>query len=378
MNPTATFEFNTAGRIIFGAGRHAQLPELAATIGARPLLVTGSHPDRYARTSAALNGGSGPTLLRTFAGEPAIAAIMDAAAAARAADCDSVVAIGGGSVLDAGKAIAAFLTNPGDPFDHLEVVGRVLAAPTTAGTGSEVTRNAVVGVPERRVKVSLRHPSMLPRIALVDPELTHSQPPAVTAAAGLDALTQVLEAFVSRRANPLTDALCRAGMAHAAAGLLPAYHDGSDAAARHAMTLCSLFGGLALSNAGLGAVHGFANPLGGRIDAPHGAICACLLPWVMEANIRALRARQPQSPSLARYDEVARILTGDPQAHAAAAVAWVRAAVAAMAIPPLGAYGFSAADIPESVQAARRASSMQANPVELTDRELAAILEHAA
>ncbi len=242
-------------------------------------------------------------------------------------EADLVVGMGGGSVIDAAKAIAALLTNPGDPLDYLEVIGRglplanacapMMAIPTTAGTGAEVTRNAVLASPAHRVKVSLRSASMLPDVAIVDPELTLSMPPAVTAATGLDALTQCLEPFVSHLATPLTDGFCREGLARAARSLRRAYHHGSDVAARRDMALASLCGGLALANAKLGAVHGFAGPIGGMFDAPHGAVCARLLPLVMTANVRALEERSPNSPALVRYAEVAKIVTGDADASIA-------------------------------------------------------------
>ena len=235
------------------------------------------------------------------------------------ANCDLIIGLGGGSAIDTGKAIAALLTNAGDPLDYLEVIGRgqaltdapapFIAIPTTAGTGAEVTRNAVLASPEHRVKVSLRSPLMLPRVALVDPELTYGLPPAITASTGLDALTQLIEPFVSIRANPLTDAICRDGMRRAARSLRRAYEEGTMLPPARTWP-ASLFGGLALANAGLGAVHGFAGPLGGLFPAPHGVICARLLPLIVEANVRALQERKPNTSVLQRYAEVAR-LTAD-------------------------------------------------------------------
>jgi alcohol dehydrogenase class IV len=298
-----------------------------------------------------------------------------------------VIGFGGGSALDAGKAIAAMLTNAGDLLDYLEVVGRgmmisqpsapMIAVPTTAGTGAEVTRNAVLASPEHRVKVSMRSPLMLPRLSVVDPELTYSMPPAVTASTGLDALTQVLEPYVSSRANPMIDALVREGMARAARSLRRAWEQGDDPAAREDMALVSLFGGLALANAGLGAVHGFAGPLGGMFHAPHGAICARLLPFVMEVNVRALRDRQPESVALRRYDEIARILTSDARAAAANGVAWVHELGMMLRVPPLSAYGMTTADVPTLVDKGAAASSMKGNPLPLTPDEMAEILTRA-
>jgi alcohol dehydrogenase class IV len=372
------FEFATATRIVFGPGAARQAPPIAASLGRRPLLVMSQRGERAAPLLEQLHqAGLAPTQF-SVPGEPTVEIVRSGVELARDAACDLVIGLGGGSVLDAAKAIAALLTNRGDPLDYLEVVGRgqpitqpsapCIAVPTTAGTGAEVTRNAVLGSPEHRVKASLRSPLMLPTVALVDPELTHSVPPDVTAATGLDALTQCLEPFVSPRANPLTDAVCREGMQRAARSLRRAFVDGSDAAAREDM---------ALANAGLGAVHGFAGPIGGMFPAPHGAICARLLPPVMAANLQALRQRAPGSPALARYDEVARLLAGRVDAAAADGVAWVEELAATLAIPRLAAYGISAADMPEIVAKSQQASSMRANPIQLTSDELTGILQHA-
>ncbi len=289
------FEFATATRIVFGEGTVATLPELVRSFGVRPLVVTGASSKRAAWLVSAL---SAQTL--AVPGEPTVDLIRDGVRRVREAGCDVVVSLGGGSAIDAGKAIASVATNGGEPLDFLEVVGKgrtleaaplpFIAVPTTAGTGSEVTRNAVLASPEHGVKASMRSPMMLPRVALIDPELTYALPPAVTANTGLDALTQLIEPYVSARANPLTDALCVEGIGRAAGALGRAYRDGTDSEARRDMALASLFGGLALANAGLGVVHGFAAPLGGSWNAPHGALCAALLPHGMAANIAALRA----------------------------------------------------------------------------------------
>ncbi|HEV8247977.1 MAG TPA: iron-containing alcohol dehydrogenase, partial [Polyangiaceae bacterium] len=250
-----------------------------------------------------------------------------------------------------------------------------VAVPTTAGTGSEVTKNAVLSSSEQRVKVSLRSVHLLPRIALVDSELTHGVPPETTAATGLDALTQVLEPYVSVARNPLVDAVCLEGLRRGSRALRRAFSDGNDADAREDMALTSLFGGLALANAKLGAVHGFAAPLGGMFSAPHGALCARLLPLVMAANLRALQAREPASPVLERYRIVARIVTGDSGARAEDGVRWAEELVRELGIPSLGAYGMHSDDITAVVIKARQASSMKGNPIELSVEELSSILE---
>ena len=222
--------------------------------------------------------------------------------------------------------MAALIPNQGEVIDYLEVIGAgrklqaaplpFIALPTTAGTGAEVTKNAVLGSKEHRVKVSLRDNQMLANIALVDPLLTHSMPPSVTASTGMDALTQVLEPYVTHLATPLTDGFCVEGLRRAGRSLRRVFDEPADAAARSDMALTSLLGGLALANAKLGAVHGFAGVLGGMYGAPHGAICAALLPPVIDANIRALTERQPNSPALRRYEHAAQTLLADESAEA--------------------------------------------------------------
>jgi alcohol dehydrogenase class IV len=381
------FEFATAARIVFGPGTSAELPAAARGLGTRVLVVTGRDEGRWAAHVDALSADGLACVTYSTPGEPTIDLVRAGVERARGHHAELVVAIGGGSAIDAGKAIAALATNPGDALDYLEVVGRgqpltvtplpVIAVPTTAGTGAEVTRNAVIGVPERRVKVSLRSPLMLPRVAIVDPELTAELPPAPTAFTGLDALTQLIEPYVSSRANPLVDAICLDGLRRAAGAIRRAYHDGSERDAREAMSLASLFGGLALANAGLGAVHGLAGPIGGRVAAPHGAICAALLPHVVAANLHALDARAPDHPSRLRYGTIARILTGRADATAADAVAWIQTLVAELNIPSLGTYGLDSADMDVLVEQAQRASSMKANPIVLTVEELRGVLEGA-
>jgi len=382
------FEFATVGRIIFGAGVLDQAGAIAASLGRRALVITGADPGRAAPLLERLDAAGIVCAAFTVAAEPTVERVQEGAARARESACDMVIAFGGGSAIDAGKAIAALLTNGGDPLDYLEVIGHgqpltqppapVIAIPTTAGTGAEVTRNAVLAVPAQRVKVSLRSVLMLPRVALVDPVLTYTLPPGVTATTGLDALTQLIEPFVTRKTNALTDALCRDAIPRAARALPRAVADGRDAAAREDMAYASLCGGLALANAGLGAVHGFAGPLGGMFDAPHGAICAALLPHVMAANSAILAERQPDSPVLARYAEIARLLTGRADATPADGAAWVADLVAALGIPPLSRYGLSEADFPALLDASARASSMKGNPVELSRDEMADILRRAS
>lgn len=382
-----SFEFATASRIIFGAGKLHELGKQIETGTRHVLLVRGSSSDAIPLVKDILSTASIPFTEFPVHGEPTIQVVSQGVQAAQ--DCDLVIGLGGGSVLDTGKAIAALVTNPGDLFDYLEVIGKgkplvnpslpCIAIPTTAGTGAEVTRNAVLESPEQNVKVSLRSPSMLPRLALVDPELTYDLPPDVTATSGLDALTQLIEPFVSVKANPMTDAICRAGLHHVARSLRRAYEDGRDREAREGMSLASLFGGLALANAALGAVHGYAGPLGGMLHAPHGALCARFLPLVMEANIQALAKRQPQHPARKRYEEIAQILTGNSDATALDGARWASDVVEELKIPRLSAYRMRPEDfsLREAVQKTQKANSFKGNPIVLDESELTQILEQA-
>ena len=381
---TGPFEFATARRVVVGPGRVSELPVIVAALGSRVLICTGSRPDRHAEVVAGL---SLPTAAVAITAEPTVQDARAAAEVARAHEADVVVGIGGGSVLDLAKAVAMLLGNGGDPLDYLELVGRgqpisresvpFVAIPTTAGTGAEVTANAVLTVPEHQLKASLRSPLMIPRVALVDPLLTLDCPPGVTASSGLDAVTQCLEPFVSRKANPMTDGLAREGLRRAGSGLRRAYLDGTDLDARQAMSVCSLLGGMALANAKLGAVHGLAGVVGGTVTIPHGVACAALLAAVIETNVRALESREPASPVLARYEEAARLLTGGPDASIADGIGWIRRTTELLGISHLGAFGLRPDQVDGVVTTAAKASSMQGNPIRLTDDELRGILTEA-
>ncbi len=378
------FEFATAGLILFGAGRVNELSSLAQTMGTRVALITGSNAERISPIFQSLKASGLRPAAFSISNEPTTDRIATIAQQAREMGCNLVVAFGGGSVIDTGKAVAALLTNRRDLMDYLEVIGKgeplendpapCIAIPTTAGTGAEVTRNAVLLSPEHQVKVSMRHPKMLPTAAIVDPELTLTMPPAVTASTGLDAFTQLLEAFVSIKSNPLTDGICREGLGRVARSLHHAYVDGSNLSARTDMAIGSLFGGLALANAGLGAVHGFAGPIGGMFKAPHGMVCAALLPAVFAANVRALNERAAESPALQKYHEVARLVTGIPNAGLDDALDWIKQLCMHMHVPGLSDLGIAETDIPAIVEKGRKASSMKGNPIVLTDEELAGIL----
>lgn len=374
------FEFTSPQRIIFGPGTLQQVGKIAAALGDRALVATGLADERVKPLLDLLEAEGLGYALYTVDSEPSVDTAQEAAKLAQNEGCTFVVGIGGGSAMDTAKAAAAFLTNPGDPYDHLEVVGQGkplrstpapwIAIPTTAGTGSEVTRNAVLLSKPHKVKVSLRSAHMLAHVAIIDPELTFSAPPAVTASTGLDALTQLIEPLVSVKATPMTDALCREALPRAAWALPRVYADGNDARAREQMSYASLSGGLALANAGLGAVHGIAGPFGGTYHAPHGAVCAALLAPITAVNLQALAERAPDSPALVRYAEAAVLCTGNPKATPDDLLAWLRGLVAQLNIPGLATYNFGEADFDTLIPQAQAASSMKGNPIVLTADEL--------
>jgi alcohol dehydrogenase class IV len=369
-----SFAFRTAAEILFGPGERKRAPEAAARLGKRAFLVSGAK---------SLDATGFPALFKgavrwSVAGEPDVALVDEGARRCREAGCDVVVGAGGGSALDAAKAVAAMAVHEGSVVEYLEDVGsgRVLdraplpfvAVPTTAGSGSEATRNAVIRVPERAVKRSLRHDRLLPRVAIVDPELSGGAPLPVAASAGLDALTHLIESYLSTGAQPTTDALALPGakLAYRALRALAAGKPDSES-----MALASLWGGIALANAGLGAVHGLVAPLGGRCAIAHGNACACLLDATLRTNLAALRSRAPQSPALPRLAELASALGEASPEALADAVGKLRRD---LGVGRLSAFGFRREDIPAIVKDSR-GSSMKYNPVALTDAELSAILE---
>jgi alcohol dehydrogenase class IV len=383
------FEFATASKIIFGPGSIKKIGSLAGELG-RKALVTSGFRDKSESNCALVEillASGVEAQCFTVPGEPTVELVQQGTELVRAGKFDMVIGYGGGSAMDSGKAIATMSTNPGEALDYLEVIGRgkalsvpslpMIAIPTTAGTGAEVTRNAVLGSRGQRVKVSLRSPWMLPRLALVDPELTYQLPPDITASTGLDALTQLIEPFVCNTPSPLVDALCRDGIQRVAGSLRTAFFQGDDHQAREDMSLASLFGGLALANARLGAVHGFAGVIGGMYPAPHGIICARLLPLVVETNIVALRGREPQNPALEKFGEIARLLTGNPSAVPEDAITWLQNLCSELKISGLAGYGFRSSEIPLIVEKSTQASSMKGNPLKLTSAEMGSILARA-
>lgn len=379
------FEFTTPTRVIFGCGSMEKLPQLIGKNPKRILLVTGRNHQRAKQINDLLANQGSIVFHYVTDREPTLAMVSEGTEMARANNCELAIALGGGSAIDCGKAISAMATNKGDITEYLEVIGAgkelesqplpFIAIPTTAGTGAEVTKNAVIHSPEHRVKVSLRSTMMFPSVALVDPELTLSMPPEITAISGMDALSHLLETFVCNQPNPMIDALCREALRRVAISLRQAYANGNDVEARTNMSMASMLGGMALANVKLGAVHGFAAPLGGMFPIPHGASCAVLLPAVTAVNIREVKVRG-LSESVARYDELAQILTRNSLAKAGDGVEWLKDTVAYLKIPSLANYGITPSDFPALTGKAKNASSMKGNPVVLNDFQLNEILEN--
>ncbi len=389
------FEFITANRIIFGPGCFARIGDIARAFGRRAFVVTGRQAlkdsgkldalkEALARNEVEFVHFVGP-------GEPEIDTVERAAAEARRKVCDLVIGVGGGSVIDLAKAAAGLLTNEGNLLDYLEVIGRgralqgpavpLIAAPTTAGTGAEVTANAVIKDPASRQKVSLRSPFLLPKVALVDPELAYSLPPEITAQSGMDALVHLIEAYTSKRAQPLTDPFCRDGILRAGRSLVKACENGRDQGAREDMALASLEGGIVLANAGLGAVHGMAAVLGGSYRIPHGIACACLLPHVFETNARRLSAEPAEYAVFRRYLDVSGWLAGGRRSSEDETIGlgleFIWELIHRLKVPTLSEFGVSERDLPEIAGKSAQASSTRANPVALSQEEFMEILRRA-
>lgn len=374
------FDFKTTNRILFGSGTIVELPNIAGEFGSRALLVCSSRRNAGEDLQRRLDERGIVVTNFQVSGEPTLEQIMDGVKIARDIEAQFLIGFGGGSVLDTAKAVAALATNPGEVLDYLEVIGNgrpleidpipVIAVPTTAGTGSEVTRNAVLGVKAEGIKVSLRSPKMLPEVAVVDPLLTVGLPADLTASTGLDALTQLIEPYVSAKANPMVDMFCQAGIMRAAHALKAAYLDGNNISAREDMAFASLLGGMALANAGLGAVHGCAAVIGGMYNAPHGAVCARLLPFVCDMNYRAIFQKNAQSQLIDRYRQIAIWLTNRNDAQPDEGIGWLMGLITDLRIPGLATYGIGSSDIPAIVERAQKASSMKANPIRLTGDQL--------
>ncbi|MBI9088103.1 MAG: iron-containing alcohol dehydrogenase [Desulfobacterium sp.] len=380
------FTFFSPAKIQFGPDTSRRIAESVTGFGTRAFVITGKNSARANTLITDLERAGISCSTFSQSNEPHVDEMVRGAEAARAFGADFVVAIGGGSVVDAAKVISALVTNKGDIYDYLEVIGKgrgidhrpvpLVALPTTAGTGAEVTCNGVIASRSHGVKVSMRSPLLYPDLVIVDPKLTLSMPPGATAATGMDALTQLMEAFVTPFATPVTDALCREGLRRVARSFQRAFESGEDLDAREDMCIASLFSGIALANAKLGAVHGIAGPMGGMITAPHGVICARLLAPVTRLNIRRLDRLDPGHPGLAKYRETAQILTQDTLAEPGDGVDWIESLVRLMEIPLLKGFGLDAIVCQKLGEKAFCASSMKGNPVQLTREEIVLLLEN--
>lgn len=381
------FEFMTSNRIIFERDGLARIGALSKPFGRKALIVTGSRGEVAEKIRTYLEEVGLKSAHFKVTDEPGLDTTKAGLDLAREEKCDMVIACGGGSVIDSGKIIAAMLENEGEILSYLEVIGEgktlsnpsapCIAIPTTSGTGAEVTKNAVISSAEHKVKVSLRSSYMVPELVLLDPLLTVSMPKSVTASTGLDALTQVIEPFVSHLANPMTDAFCRDGMRLASKSLRKAYDQGENLEAREGMLLASLFGGIALANAKLGVVHGFAGVIGGMYGIPHGIVCAGLLPHSIETNVKALMEREEENPAIARYKEAAEILTGNRDATIEDGMKWVMDLCEHLSIPKFREFGMKEEDFREIIGKSMKASSMKGNPIVLTYEELSDLLKKA-
>jgi alcohol dehydrogenase class IV len=379
------FSFSTSEKIIFGSGKLSQLPEIIGQYGQNALIILGKkYPDPKLLFSLCENSKIKWDCFHV-SGEPKIETIDKAVQLGRKIKNDFVISFGGGSVIDTGKAAAALLNNKGSLLDYLEVVGAGnplknpsqphIAIPTTAGTGSEVTKNAVISVPKKKVKVSMRNSFLIPVVTIIDPDLTIGLPRELTASTGMDAFVQVIEPYVSRNSNALVDVFCKEAIPKAAAFLPRAWENGDDRIARENMSFVSLLGGLSLANAKLGAVHGFAGPIGGMFDAPHGLICATLLPSVMQVNTAAISENREFEKIKSRYQDISKWVTGNEKASISDGVKWLASLCKQLDIPRLSTFGIIEKDFPRIIEKAKRSSSMKGNPITLKEKDLFRILE---
>lgn len=376
------FGFVSPRRTLFGRNCRHEAAAFIARLGARVVLVR-SRSVPWALELAHELEAMGLAVTEVLAqGEPTIDELRAHLEVGRDSRSDSVVAVGGGSSIDLGKALAGLLPGDSDPLDHLEIVGAgqpiirdplpLVAIPTTSGTGAEATKNAVIAVAEHGLKVSLRDARMIPDMAIVDPALTDGAPKAITLATGLDAITQLIESYLSIRATPVTDSLCRDGIPMGITALRKLMQD-DDPGARDAMALASHLSGLALANSGLGVVHGLAAVIGARGGA-HGAICGRLLPTALEINEAVVR--QTGRPT-ERFDQVRAWLADGLGVEAGTASQALRAFVNAHDLPTLDQLGCKTPDYEAIANAALSASSTKANPVQLSCTDVVAILERA-
>ena len=387
----ANFEFVAPVRILFGSGQFERLGELSTKLGKRALIVfNGSEALANTVKDQLTAAGLNAHLFRQR-GEPTVSDVDSATELARKEQVDLIIGLGGGSAIDAAKATAALVGNGGSALDYMEVVGHGqkltrpsvpwIAIPTTFGTGAEATKNAVIGAPDKGFKASIRGEQMVAKIVLVDPVLGQGVPANVIAQSGMDALCQLIESYTSNGAGPMTDGLAMTGLKRAPSALNRAYHNSQDIDALSDMALAALLSGICLANAGLGAVHGFAAPLGANFPIPHGAVCGALLPYVVRANVAALRAASKDHPILRRYTDIGRAAGAAPATGDADAIEFLIQFLFDLSrdlhIQPLSAFGVEHKDVDRIVALARKASSMRFNPIVLDDAVLAAVLRNA-
>jgi len=380
------FELALLPQIFFGSGQIQNIQMHIRPFGSRVLLVADQNALKTANLGETLIKNNFEYRSLIVKSEPTTDIIDQGVSAGREFKAELVVGIGGGSALDAGKAIAGLITNGGLANDYMEVVGKgfpikhpalpYIALPTTAGTGTEVTKNAVILSETDKYKASIRSPFLVPKIAILDPALTITVPANVTASTGLDALTQLIEAYTSNKSQPVTDALALLGIQKAVKSLEIAYEHGDNLAAREDMALAALLSGICLANAGLGAVHGFASPLGAII--PHSIVCAALLAAVVDQNIQTLKAKVPNSPTLVKYVKLGELITMKTYKHPTEShrelVQYLRNLTSKLKIPALSKFGLKETDIPDVIAKAKKSSSIRYNPVELDDAALIKIL----
>ena len=385
MTSNFKFDLHLPPRVIFELGSRSQIINIIESFGKRALLIhSKSHP-LISGIIQEINDSNIELVPLAVTGEPSTESISEILSRTTGKKFDCIVGIGGGSVIDSAKAVSTLLANPGTITDYLEIVGKNLpinnspipciAVPTTAGTGSEVTKNAVLSVGEKKIKVSLRSTRMIPRVAIIDPELTYSMPAEVTASTGMDAIIQLIEPFISNKANSFTDGICREGLKAASGSIRKVFYNPSDSDGRAGMSYASLCGGIALANSGLGAVHGIAGVIGGMYSKPHGQICAALLNGTLEINIKAIARRQGENPCRQKFRELAVILTGRADADESDVTLWSKEICHDLEIPSLSALGISRCEFDVICEKAAISSSMKGNPILLTPEELNEILE---
>ncbi|OZS41553.1 iron-containing alcohol dehydrogenase [Photobacterium sanguinicancri] len=377
------FQFMTSTRIVFGEGALNNSLSAFNQFGYSVLLVTGKDSTRSEPIINYIKQQNMRYQQVAVHGEPLIAMIEEMAAMGRKFRPDMVIAIGGGSVLDSGKALAALIPNQGSVYDYVEVVGRnvplqakplpFIAIPTTAGTGSEVSKNAVLRSAQENVKVSLRSPDMLPDMAIVDPTLTYGMDPVSSACCGMDAFSHLMEAYVCGDPNPLTDMICEEGLRRLAGAIIPACED-DDPRARSDMAFAAMLGGMALANAKLGAAHGLASALGGRLQAPHGLITAQLSPFVMQENVLAAR-EAGRADVLNRYRQLACLLTGRMNAEISDGITWTKRTLRRLNLPAVSEYGFCDTMFSDVAEDAMLSNAIKGNPLPLNKKRLLGILE---